>query len=197
MIRLIQRHNDFFVSSKEVADKFGKEHHNVLKAIDNLQVPETYRLVTFEESTEPDSQGIERRVVMMSRDGFSLLAFGFQGKEAMAWKIRFLQAFAEMEKVIKDDIPRLQARIHQLESSQQKQLPSAKTHGNKNTVLVSVPVNTLYGVETEYHRAPRNSNYHSELSYKEGEMKRISQCLVGMTKKLDHLTREVATLRRK
>jgi hypothetical protein len=29
----------------------------------------------------------------MTRDGFTILAMGFTGKEAMAWKEKFIQAF--------------------------------------------------------------------------------------------------------
>ena len=40
----------------------------------------------------------------MNRDGFSLLVMGFTGKEAMAWKIRYIQAFSEMEAKIRENI---------------------------------------------------------------------------------------------
>jgi hypothetical protein len=33
----------------------------------------------------------------MTRDGFSLLAMGFHGREAMEWKLKFLEAFNAME----------------------------------------------------------------------------------------------------
>jgi hypothetical protein len=34
----------------------------------------------------------------MNRDGFSLLVMGFTGKEALEWKIKYINAFNEMEK---------------------------------------------------------------------------------------------------
>ena len=36
-------------------------------------------------------------MVEMTRDGFTLLAMGFTGKAAMAWKVRFIEAFNLME----------------------------------------------------------------------------------------------------
>ena len=33
----------------------------------------------------------------MNRDGFSLLAMGFTGKEAVEWKLKYIKAFNEME----------------------------------------------------------------------------------------------------
>ncbi|WP_432442364.1 Rha family transcriptional regulator, partial [Campylobacter coli] len=38
----------------------------------------------------------------LTRDGFSLLAMGFTGKEALQWKILFIDAFNEMERIIKN-----------------------------------------------------------------------------------------------
>lgn len=35
---------------------------------------------------------------LMNRDGFSLLVMGFTGKAALEWKLKYIQAFNEMEK---------------------------------------------------------------------------------------------------
>ena len=35
---------------------------------------------------------------LMNRDGFSLLAMGFTGKEAVQWKLKYIEAFNQMEK---------------------------------------------------------------------------------------------------
>lgn len=34
---------------------------------------------------------------LMNRDGFTLLAMGFTGKDALEWKLKYIQAFNEME----------------------------------------------------------------------------------------------------
>ena len=34
---------------------------------------------------------------LMNRDGFSLLAMGFTGKEAVEWKLKYIEAFNAME----------------------------------------------------------------------------------------------------
>ena len=39
---------------------------------------------------------------LMTRDGFTLLAMGFTGKKALEWKIRYIQAFNEMERKLKE-----------------------------------------------------------------------------------------------
>ena len=52
----------------------------------------------FFESTMPDSYGREQKVYFMNRDGFSLLAMGFTGSEAMKWKLKYIEAFNVLEK---------------------------------------------------------------------------------------------------
>lgn len=37
----------------------------------------------------------------MNRDGFSLLAMGFTGKDALHWKLRYIEAFNKMEEELK------------------------------------------------------------------------------------------------
>jgi len=102
MIQLIERNDRFYASSRDIAEKFGKEHHNVLKAFDALQVPDNFRLVNFEETKCADSQGIERRLVLMTRNGFTILAMGFTGIKAIKWKILYLETFEKMEAKLRE-----------------------------------------------------------------------------------------------
>lgn len=52
----------------------------------------------FIESSMPDSYGRQQKMYLMNRDGFSLLAMGFNGKEALSWKLKYIEAFNKMEK---------------------------------------------------------------------------------------------------
>lgn len=85
-------------SSRQIADNFEKNHRDVLRAVDNLKEDVRNFAQMFFESTEPDSYGRERRTYLMNRDGFSLLVMGFTGKAALEWKLKYIQAFNEMEK---------------------------------------------------------------------------------------------------
>ena len=198
VINLVEQDGEYFVSSREVAKRFGKKHYNVLRDIENLQVSDNFRLLNFECSVEKDGGGIDRKIFYMTKDGFMMLAMGFTGKEATQWKETFIGAFNKMVTFIKEKIPELEAKVKKLESEKNTLLLDGikKTHHLKNTVLVPVSVNTLFGPEIEYHRVPKDSDRYSDLSYKEGEMKRLASCLNGMAKKMDYLTREVALLRR-
>lgn len=92
-------------SSRDIAEHFGKRHDNVLRDIENLKKD----LLNFEEmffDTEiPDSYGRPQRAYLMNRDGFTLLAMGFTGKEALEWKIKYINAFNAMEQELRNPKP--------------------------------------------------------------------------------------------
>lgn len=47
-----------------------------------------------------DSYGRNQKLYRMNRDGFSLLVMGFTGKKALEWKLKYIHAFNEMEKLL-------------------------------------------------------------------------------------------------
>lgn len=94
------------VSSKQVAEKFNKYHHHVLRDIRELI---SKGVTNFGLSSYMTSQNKEMPEFLMDRDGFSLLVMGFTGDEALKWKQGFLSAFNAMEKYIVDDMARKKA----------------------------------------------------------------------------------------
>ena len=83
--------------SRNVADVFNKRHDHVLRDIEAMRkdVPNFGEM--FFEGTMPDAYGREQKVFFMNRDGFSLLAMGFTGTDAMKWKLKYINAFNELE----------------------------------------------------------------------------------------------------
>lgn len=88
-------------TSRIVAECFEKQHKHVLRDIDELKKDVPNFGLMFYEIQEPDSYGRLQRVYQMNRDGFSLLAMGFTGDKAMAWKLKYITAFNEMEAELK------------------------------------------------------------------------------------------------
>lgn len=90
-----------------IASRFGKRHDDVLKRIRTLEVPEDYHLRNFAElsRTITVNNGAQQNqpYYELTRDGFALLVMGFTGKRAMAWKIKFLDAFNAMEAALRKD----------------------------------------------------------------------------------------------
>lgn len=88
-------------TSRIIAAKFEKQHKDVLRAIRNLECSEDFNQRNFAPVEYLDAKGEARTEYGITRDGFSYLVMGFTGKEAAAWKERFIAAFNAMEKRLK------------------------------------------------------------------------------------------------
>lgn len=87
-----------------VAKKFGKEHKHVLESIRKIMTAENSAVLgMFEESTYLNEQNKKQPMFVMNRDGFTLLAMGFTGKQAMDFKLDYIDAFNKMEATIKNN----------------------------------------------------------------------------------------------
>ena len=88
-----------FTTSRAVAERFGKQHKNILRAIETLlrdsPDPEFNRL-NFEPVEYIDNKGEPRRAWNMTKNGFIFLVMGFTGKLAAQFKERYIQAFDAM-----------------------------------------------------------------------------------------------------
>ena len=102
--------------SLQVAENFGKLHKNVVRSIVNLL--ENKAIINelknelvgnglknepvkmFKESQYKDAKGEYRKMYLMNRDGFTLLAMGFTGQEALIWKLKYISAFNAMEQTL-------------------------------------------------------------------------------------------------
>lgn len=88
-------------TSNQVAAHFNKRHADVIRAIKKMEIPAEYRernfALTFNEVPGPNGAVRKEPSYRITRDGFTLLAMGFTGKEAMQWKVAYLTAFNKME----------------------------------------------------------------------------------------------------
>lgn len=84
-------------TSQQIAEHFGKRHADVIRAIRKLEAPDDFTERNFALSEFTDSTGRKLPAYRITRDGFTLLAMGFTGKEAMQWKVAYLTAFNKME----------------------------------------------------------------------------------------------------
>lgn len=90
------KNNQVVVSSRQVAEKFGKLHKDVLENIRNILAAENSATKFYQEATH-EYRGQKFPEYLMNRDGFSLLVMGFTGKDALHWKMKYIAAFNEME----------------------------------------------------------------------------------------------------
>lgn len=94
-----------WVSSLDVAERFEKRHDNVLRTIDSLECGKDFHALNFEEMFETVAIGNNAirndRIYRMTRDGFTLIAMGFTGKKAMAFKVKYIAEFNRMEELLR------------------------------------------------------------------------------------------------
>ena len=85
-------------NSVDVAAYFKKRHDTVLRAIRDLRNSAEIDPRDFTETTYVDDRGRTYVAYNMTRDGFSLLAMGFTGEKALAFKVQYIQAFNAMQR---------------------------------------------------------------------------------------------------
>ena len=93
---------ELVVSSRQIAENFGKQHKNVVQAIENIKAENSAVTKMFIESSYKAGTGKNYKEYLLTRDGFSLLVMGFNGSEALDWKLRYIEAFNKMEATLKE-----------------------------------------------------------------------------------------------
>ena len=90
------------VSSLSISEHFEKTHADVLKSVRKitLECPQEFNEGNFSLVNFTDAKGESRPMYQLSRDGFTLVAMGFTGKKALAWKVRYIEAFNAMERAL-------------------------------------------------------------------------------------------------
>ena len=87
-------------SSLKIAEVFGKEHKDVLKAIRNKS--KLFGQRNFAQSYYINNQNKKQPMYLLDRDFTTFLIMGFTGSKADEWKIKYIKAFNEMEQMLKD-----------------------------------------------------------------------------------------------
>jgi Rha family phage regulatory protein len=187
--------SDGKVSSKLVAEKFGKQHTHVLRDFKKLSksLPVDFIASNFGSNNINTLKGTEISEVMMSRDGFSLLAMGFTGKDALEWKVKFINAFNQME----NGTAKMLSRLEYLERENQLRLESEsakrqRSERRKGQILGYI-TNALHSVfDSEIGIIPKTILLpRSEVTESEAAMYERINCshrLKGVTK--EHTKRE-------
>ena len=96
--------NEAVCDSLLVAEKFEKQHKNVIRAIENIMAdsPAQNCARCFRKTTYKDEQGKPRPMYLMNRDGFTFLVMGFTGRKANEWKWNYINAFNSMEAILRE-----------------------------------------------------------------------------------------------
>lgn len=185
-LMIFERKEQAVVSSRYIAERFGKRHQEVIYAIESRScdcngkgckkcsnrgyqqlgiLQEEINLKShlskmFIKSYYTDSMNRTQREYLMNRDGFALLAMGFTGKEALEWKLKYINAFNQMEAFITERkssewlMTRKQGKlIRRAETDTLANLVEyAEAQGSRNMrknvyTIYSKLVNSLVGIE--------------------------------------------------
>ena len=88
------------VSSRQVAEDFERRHNDVVDSIRKILATKNIVAKYFTEY-EFEYRGQKFKGYLMDRDGFCLLVMGFTGEKALDWKLKYINAFNEMEAALK------------------------------------------------------------------------------------------------
>ena len=152
------KENEAVTTSLLVAEKFNKKHTDVLRKIDSLitEITKTQNCVLvdmFKKSEYCRADGRAYPMYYINRDGFTLLGMGFTGKEALEWKLKYIEAFNEMEKRLKNptltdnrlEIARLILSAPESKLSAILELyPEYFSHHNRGSLEYMSDINTSY-----------------------------------------------------
>lgn len=132
---VIMNNQQAVTTSLKVAESFGKEHKVVTRSIKNLVEQNCATKNLFYESTY-ENRGKQYVMYYMNRDGFTLLAMGFTGKQALEFKLKYIEAFNKMEQQLQElnkpsymiDDPIKRAEQWILEQQEKQRLEVEKKH---------------------------------------------------------------------
>ena len=127
----VNSNGQLVMSSRQVAEHFVKMHKDVLESIREIISTAENSALLFHEDSYVASNGKRNPEYLMNRDGFSLLAMGFTGKKALEWKLKYIQAFNDMEQHIKNTstvptLPQTFAEALRLAAAQAEELEQAR-----------------------------------------------------------------------
>lgn len=83
-----------------VAQKFEKNHKNVIQSIKNIISSAENSAQYYHLTSYKDSSGKSNPMYIMNEMGFSILALGFTGEKAMKFKVEFVEQFFRMRTAI-------------------------------------------------------------------------------------------------
>jgi len=90
------------VNSLDIAERFEKRHDVVIKTIENdiafKEFLTDHKIVV---SKYKDKSGKFNKYYWLDRDAFSYFVMGFTGEKAKRWKLDYIRAFNEMERLLK------------------------------------------------------------------------------------------------
>lgn len=147
---VIMKNKQVVTSSLQVAETFRKQHKHVLEAIDELKqgLAENSADLFYEDIYVHPQNKQSYRQVIMNRDGFTLLAMGFTGQKALQFKLKYIEAFNQMENHIKQQLdtstlsPELQFMNSVVQSLAKQEIDTKRVENKVDNITDIISLNT-------------------------------------------------------
>lgn len=104
-LMLCEKKNCPVVSSRIVAEVFGRRHRDLVSTIESKIKYLTAKNITVHKFFIPshfEHRGNIYKEYYMTKDGFSFIVMGFTGRDADKWKLKYIDAFNNMEGLIRE-----------------------------------------------------------------------------------------------
>ncbi|HIE6633125.1 Rha family transcriptional regulator [Bacillus luti] len=146
--------NQVVTDSLTVSQMFGKRHDNVMADIRSQMehAGEEFSLLNFQESNY-ENRGKRYPKIDLTEEAFTLIVFGYNTKEAVQTKIKFIQEFKRMKDYINDQ----QKRIPTNPFDQIQLLALGTTKLNERVEQLEQTVNERMTVDYSQQQAIRNA----------------------------------------
>ena len=124
---VITRNNDgeLVVTSRQVAEDFGKNHKEVIRAIENhintLGGAQNCASLFIESKYQHFQNKQWYKEYLLTKDGFAFAVMSFTGEEAAKWKLKYIEAFNKMEQAIKNPYSNLSKEVQAIFALDNKQ----------------------------------------------------------------------------
>lgn len=174
------------VTSLDVAQTFGKDHRHVLRDIRELGCSDGFRVSNFGPSSYLNEQGKTQPMVLMTRDGFTLLAMGYTGEMAMQFKEAYIRQFNAMEKALRGKLIEREKGIavrQALTKAIQQSNEDARMHGHAYSTYTNCIYKVLFGMDSkqlrEKHGIGKKESLRDCFSPEELRAVQSMECLVS------------------
>lgn len=191
------------VSSLDVAETFGKEHKEVIRAIEGQKDADgkTKYLGILEQLKQGGELPLEKYFILseydgengkkykqylMTRDGFTLLVMGFSGEKAMRFKVAYIKQFNAMERALQGKLIEREKGIavrQSLTKALQQSTENERMHGHAYSTYTNCIYKVLFGKSAKQLREAlgigQKENLRDYLSAEELRAVQSMECLVS------------------
>lgn len=177
MVRKVNKEEVIVTSTLDVAETFGKEHKEVIYAIegrksvtDRTNGIETKNRGILEDLVKSGVPHLEKYFILseyvgengkkykqylMTRDGFTLLVMGFSGEKAMRFKVAYINQFNNMEKLLHEKFVERQKGItvrHIVTDMIKQSKENERMHGHAYSLYTDMIYKALFGKSAKQFR---------------------------------------------